>query len=309
MKLARTAFRVLDPLLGWPLMQLANWRARGVVLLYHRVSSDEGPDYPPLDPEVFQEHLDLLSGLFDVLPLSEFVERLAAGRALQGCCALTFDDGYADFLTDALPAITERGLPVTHFLVVDSLLTGRIPWNARLARILRLDGSCVKEDPAIALERLSQMPWQERDALLEDWEGCIDGAGEPPPAMIRSADVGRLLAAGVEVGAHTLSHCFLTDVTSEEADRELTQSRRHLEDMCDATILFASYPQGLHNPSVESLAQRAGYRAAFVVGQRPAVPGTNLHAIPRFDVTDRPTSMLRLELSGFVPSLRRLRMR
>ena len=64
MKLARTAFGVLDPLLGWPLMWLANRRARGVVLLYHRVSSDEGPDYPPLDPGVFREHLDLLSGLF-----------------------------------------------------------------------------------------------------------------------------------------------------------------------------------------------------------------------------------------------------
>ena len=275
MKLARTAFAVLDPLLGWPLMRLASRRARGVVLVYHRVSSDEGPDYPSLDPGVFREHLDLLSGLFDVLPLSEFVERLAAGRTLQGCCALTFDDGYADFLTNALPAITNRGLPVAHFLVVDCLLTGRLPWNARLARLLRLDGSGLKEDPAIALGRLSQMPWQERDAVLEDWERCIDGVGDLPPAMIRSADIGRLLAAGVEIGAHTLSHCFLTSVTSEEANIELTESRRHLEDMCHGTIHFASYPQGLHSPSVESLAQRAGYRAAFGVGQRPAVPGTS----------------------------------
>ena len=41
-----------------------------------------------------REHLDLLTGLFDVLPLAEFVARLATRRSLRGCCALTFDDGY-----------------------------------------------------------------------------------------------------------------------------------------------------------------------------------------------------------------------
>ena len=50
-----------------------------------------------------REHLDLLTGLFDVLPLAEFVARLATRRSLRGCCALTFDDGYADFLTGRSP--------------------------------------------------------------------------------------------------------------------------------------------------------------------------------------------------------------
>ena len=107
----RHALRVLDPLLGRPLIGLARLRAGGVVLLYHRVSAEDGPDSPPLHPETFREHLDLLTGLFDVLPLAEFVARLSARRSLRACCALTFDDGYADFLTGALPALVAKGLP------------------------------------------------------------------------------------------------------------------------------------------------------------------------------------------------------
>ena len=242
-----------------------------------------------------------------MLPLSEFVARLAARRPLGACCTLTFDDGYADFLTGALPALTVKGLPATHFLVVDSVLTGRPPWNARLARLLRLDTSPAKERPSQVLDRLSRMPWNHRDAILSEWEGRIDDRGDLPPRMIRTTSLAKLRDAGVEVGAHTLSHCFLSHVAPEEAERELGESRLELEKLSGGPVRFMSYPQGLHGPTIESMAQSSGFSAAFAVDQRPAVPGVSLYAIPRFDVTDRPTWMLRMELSGFIPWLRKLR--
>lgn len=303
----RKALRVLDPLLGRPLIRLARLRAGGVVLLYHRVSAEDGPDSPPLHPETFREHLDLLAGLFDVLPLAEFVSRLAARRSLRACCALTFDDGYADFLTGALPALAAKGLPATHFLVVDSVLTGRPPWNARFARLLRLDTSPGKESPSQALERLSRMPWSHRDAILSEWEDRIGDRGDLPPGMIRTTSLSQLLDAGIEVGAHTLSHCFLSRVTPEEAEGELRESRLELEKLCGGPVRFVSYPQGLYGPTIESMARRSGFSAGFAVGQRAAIPGVSPYGIPRFDVTDRPTWMLRVELSGFIPWLRRLR--
>ena len=303
----RNALRVFDPLLGWPLIRLARLRAGGVVLLYHRVSPEDGPDSPPLHPETFREHLDLLTELFDVLPLAEFVARLATRRSLRACCALTFDDGYADFLTGALPALVAKRLPATHFLVFDSVLTGRPPWNTRLARLFRLDTPPATERPSRTLERLSQMPWSSRDAILSEWEGRIEDRGDLPPRMIRTTSLAQLQDSGVEVGAHTLSHCFLTRVAPEEAERELRESRLELEKLCGGPVPFMSYPQGLYGPTIESMAQRSGFSAAFAVDQRPAVPGTSPYAIPRFDVTDRPTWMLRMELSGFIPWLRRLR--
>ena len=303
----RHALRALDPLLGRPLIRLARLRAGGVVLLYHRVSAEDGPDSPPLHPETFREHLDLLTGLFDVLPLAEFVARLYARRSLRACCALTFDDGYADFLTGALPALVAKGLPATHFLVVDSVLTGRPPWNARLARLFRLDTSPRKEQPSETLERLSRTPWSSRDAILSEWEGRIEDRGDLPPRMIRTTSLAQLHDADVEVGAHTVSHCFLSRVSPEEAERELRESRLELEKLCGGPVLFTSYPQGMYGPTIESMAQRSGFSAAFAVDQRHAVPGTSPYAIPRFDVTDRPTWMLRMELSGLIPWLRRLR--
>ena len=277
------------------------------MLLYHRVSAEDGPDSSPLHPETFREHLDRLTGLFDVLPLGEFVARLAARRSLRGCCALTFDDGYADFLTGALPALTAKGLPATHFLVVDSVLTGRPPWNARLARLLRLDTSPQKERPSQVLERLSRMPWSHRDAILSEWEGRIGERGDLPPPMMRTTSLAQLPVAGVEVAAHTVSHCFLSRVPREEAQREMRDSRLELEKLCGGPVRYISYPQGLYGPTIESMAAKSGFSAGFAVDQRHAMPGISPYAIPRFDVTDRPTWMLRLELSGFIPWLRKLR--
>jgi len=307
MSVARSALRVLDPLVGRPLILWARVRSRGVVLLYHRVSAEPAPDYPPLDPSVFREHLELLGGVFDVLPLSEFVDRLSSGRSLRGCCALTFDDGYDDFITDALPILTDRGLPVTHFLVADSVLTGRPPWNARLSRLLRLDPAGRNDRASRLIARFSGMRWADRDAALREWEQRIGDVGDRPPKMISRSSVGELVAAGVEIGSHTLSHCFLTQASAAEAERELAGSRKVLEDLTGTAIRFASYPQGLYDSSVEDMARRAGYRAAFAVRQRSAGRGTDLFAIPRFDVTDRPAWMLRMELSGVIPWLRSLR--
>lgn len=307
MSFPRNALRVLDALLGAPLIHLARRRAGGVVLLYHRVSAEDGPDSPPLHPEVFREHLDLLTGLFNVLPLEEFVARLAVRKSLRGCCALTFDDGYADFLTGALPALETKGLPATHFLVVDSVLTGRPPWNARLARLFRLDTSPPKEPRSQVLDRLSRMPWVDRDASLSEWEDRVEDQGDLPPRMIGTNALAQLLNANVDVGAHTLSHCFLSRVAPHEAERELRNSRLELERLCGARVRFTSYPQGLYGPAIESMAQKSGFIAGFAVEQRRVRPGTRPYAIPRFDVTDRPTWMLRMELSGFIPWLRTLR--
>ena len=57
----------------------------------------------------------------------------------------------------------------------------------------------------------------------------------------------RLRAAGVEIGAHTVSHPDLTSLSRAEATDELRRSKAHLEEILDEKVTVAAYPYGSAN--------------------------------------------------------------
>ncbi len=71
-----------------------------------------------------------------------------------------------------------------------------------------------------------------------------------------------LHAAGIEIGGHTLSHPDLTELSEEEARRELAGSRAALESMIDAPVTVAAYPSGRANDQTRRACADAGYAAA-----------------------------------------------
>jgi peptidoglycan/xylan/chitin deacetylase (PgdA/CDA1 family) len=94
------------------------------ILLYHSISSDASPLMRPFAaaPESFRRQLDLIveSGA-RVLTVSGYVELAAAGHLPERPLLLTFDDGFADFSEQALPALRERRLPCTLYVTTGFL--------------------------------------------------------------------------------------------------------------------------------------------------------------------------------------------
>lgn len=97
------------------------------ILAYHTVGR-----YPRMlpsgigtTPEEFARQLDwLLESGYRVVPLEKSLAHLAAGQTPpERDVAITFDDGYADCLEHAVPALAARGLPATFF--VSAGLLGR----------------------------------------------------------------------------------------------------------------------------------------------------------------------------------------
>ncbi len=93
-----------------------------LVLTYHAIAA--GP--PPLHvaPRRLEDDLDRFSGAgFEAIPLERVVAYLRREDPGHGVAplpprafALTFDDGYRDFETHALPILERRGLPATLFV-------------------------------------------------------------------------------------------------------------------------------------------------------------------------------------------------
>ncbi|MEU7001205.1 polysaccharide deacetylase family protein [Nonomuraea sp. NPDC046570] len=92
------------------------------ILMYHSVTDRPNPETKPLAvrPGDFSEHLSYLSEHgFTPLTVADMVASLNKnnGRSLPDKpVVVTFDDGYADFHTEALPVLERHNFPATVFL-------------------------------------------------------------------------------------------------------------------------------------------------------------------------------------------------
>ena len=86
-----------------------------VVLIYHRVGA-RSPVRVDLPTATFDEQMSVLAAQGSVLAMDDAVERLADGENLAGHVVVTFDDGTADFVDEALPVLQRHGIPATLYV-------------------------------------------------------------------------------------------------------------------------------------------------------------------------------------------------
>ena len=94
-----------------------------------------------------------------------------------------------------------------------------------------------------------------------DWDRDF---GTPAPLMTWD-DLGRLAKAGVEIGAHTITHPRLTRLKDEAVAHEIRESRVELERRLGLTVPTFAYPYGDYNDSVEKAVEAAGLSVAVTV--------------------------------------------
>lgn len=117
-RLARTAVDVV----GRPVDSVVRRLGHGpsvAVLIYHRVGA-RSPSPVDLPLGVFHEQLDRLAETGTVITLDTAIELLRAGQGDDTTyVAITFDDGTADWVDLAMPALAERSLPATFYVATD----------------------------------------------------------------------------------------------------------------------------------------------------------------------------------------------
>jgi peptidoglycan/xylan/chitin deacetylase (PgdA/CDA1 family) len=99
-----------------------------VVVAFHRVHDGDDPSGLSISRAMFERHCRFFKRHFDVIPLREIVARLEARRRVDGCLAITFDDGYHDNFANARPVLEALGLPATFFVVSRWVGTETWPW-------------------------------------------------------------------------------------------------------------------------------------------------------------------------------------
>jgi peptidoglycan/xylan/chitin deacetylase (PgdA/CDA1 family) len=289
-------------------------RCAPLVLAYHRVGASR---WDPLglrvSPQHFAEQLEVLVTRRSPVPLEEIV----AGDAPRDGVAVTLDDGYADAVQAALPALEAAGVPATFFISTGHVGSGRAFWWDAAEGMLR----CAPGDagPLELTINGETRIWPARDArerelaflCLSRWlhaqrSELIDGAlraiarwsgvEDPfvPPAEDRPMTVSELrrlaVAPGVTIGSHGVGHASLASLPADRRADELRTARDTLDRWLGSPPAGVAYPYGVPDVDVDAATQADARNAGYLYGVVNASRrwGRNLDpmALPRAAVGD-----------------------
>jgi peptidoglycan/xylan/chitin deacetylase (PgdA/CDA1 family) len=235
-----------------------------------------------------------------VVDLADAIDTLQAGGTLPPrSVALTFDDGYRDNLTDAVPLLRDLGLCATFFLVPDVLSRATKPWwevvGAAFERTVHrsvwwedhalcLVGTARRRNYDLVCDELKRLDERTRREQVETLVGELaSGVEAEVERLFLDWDEARaLVRSGMRIGSHSLDHVILANEAPAEQHRNLCESRRALESHLDVEITLLAYPNGGaddFDEVTEDAARAAGYRAAVTT-----IPGRNSPATPPFRV-------------------------
>lgn len=304
------------------------WKALGArglsILLYHRVLPELDTMRPgEITARGFEWQMSVLQEHFNVLPLRQALEYLEHGRLPPRSVCITFDDGYADNLTVALPILERYGLSATVF-VSSGFLSGGQMWNDSILEALRVIRPGSLDLSALGLGRFNVAKDSDR---LNTASGIIRGSKYLPLArreevvkhlmevagiqsqglMLTHEGLRELRRRGVEIGGHTVSHGILASLAEDEARAEIEQGKADLEGILGEPIDFFAYPNGRkaqdYRPVDVELVRDAGFTAAVTTNWGVSAPATSRFELPRFTPWDRSRAkyLIRMALNARKP--------
>ena len=282
---------------------------RLTVLIYHRVHrKHDAFSRGGVDAATFDWQLKLLARHFNVLPLGSAVAALHGGESLpRGAVAISFDDGYRDNYEIALPILTKYGLTAT-FFIATGFLDGGIMWNDVIIECLRRTEVANLNLDWLGLGKPAMVTASDRDVLARNIikrvkhepadlrrshvSRLIEATMVDPPddLMMSSSHVRAMVDAGMEIGAHTVSHPILRNCDSNSAREEIQESRSVLERITNDAVRGFAYPNGRPGEDFSErdvrLVEELGFDYAVSTRWDIADRGSDRFAIPRINPWD-----------------------
>jgi peptidoglycan/xylan/chitin deacetylase (PgdA/CDA1 family) len=284
--------------------------ASAVILAYHSIVEEPKETEQILglsaSRKTFEAHMRILAEQFSPVTVAEVAEFAENGRKLPPrAVAVTFDDGFADNFTVAVPVLARYGIPATFYIFVNAVAAGTLPWYCRVR--FAFSTTRKKEWQLSGSNRTYSLesPANRKAALTAAWEACAGKTGDDQLAavtqierslnvesvngehgfMMTWSQVQELRKAGHTVGAHTMSHPNVAHVSETEARFEIVESKKRLEQELGVPVEHFSYPHPALNPQWSrqtlEITREAGFKSAVLTTCGPIRRGDDPLALKR----------------------------
>lgn len=113
--------------------------------------------------------------------------------------------------------------------------------------------------------------------------------GEGSRPMLSWKEIAALADAGIEIGAHSITHPQLDLIGRDQAVREINGSRDAIEAAIGRSVSSFAYPHGYSNPVTRRLVSEAGFKAACGVRHALSSSREDPHRLSRIIIEQSTT--------------------
>lgn len=251
-----------------------------IILMYHGIDSSGQNLFNGRHTPVsyFEKQVRFLKANYNLVSLSDFFKKANSTKNL---CAITFDDGYLNNLTNALPVLEKYNAPATFFItgmneigcdilwadfvnIVNKLCTKEVSIggedfiNNGKGYVSKATGTTLMEivknqKPAYSYKEEIYavfnplVNFRQQQQYKEYWQLMSD-------EELKKLSVSAL----VTIGSHGYYHNNLGNVSNQAAFDELVKSKKYLENIIQKEVTTLGYPDGSYNDEVSRYAAQTG---------------------------------------------------
>jgi len=259
-----------------------------VIVRYHSVSqgNDLVSDGITVPPGVFEQQVCYFAKHFRPILMDTLIDCIENQQPFpENAIVFTFDDGYADNY-EAARILRKYGMTGMFYITAGCIESEERFWVGEIHHLLAktsknrvhvrvrekvFDAVLAGSNRTEAIRRLTQLiktvDVRTRENIREKVRAQLDDV----PAlennlMLTWGQLSEMIAMGMEIGGHTMTHCNLPSATTNEAWNEVLQCKMLLEERLGTKVRHFAYPNGgssqYYNSRIKEFVQRAGYRSA-----------------------------------------------
>jgi len=276
------------------------------VMLHHVSESTEvriGPRAAyTVTPSQLESYIARRSG-WKALSFGQELEAVHTGQRF----LLTFDDGYYNNLTEALPVLEKYGVPCIIFVTTGFVGRQVYPYELELAHVIdsanevylperdepfQLNGRSRRQSVYEQVRRpLKRKSHERREAYMKRFAEAngYQRSDAQTERFLHWSDIRALSKHPlVTIGAHTHTHVLLSKQPWQQAYAEMKRSKELLEEVTGRHVECFSYPYGGNTLALRQMARWIGLRYGFTTQAKriDRVRFLNRLAIPRIDINE-----------------------
>jgi peptidoglycan/xylan/chitin deacetylase (PgdA/CDA1 family) len=225
-----------------------NLKNNPLILMYHSIDKEKLKRLKGIrvSPKNFEKQIAYLSkNRYKSYTLCEMIEQRE--NLDSKSIVITFDDGYKDNLTNALPILKKYNFKATVFIIINR-------FNNDWSRHRREKNTGI-------VDKIDKLSDKDIESLIK--------------------------SGLVEIGAHTLNHKNFLKMEEDEKIHEIRESKKILQERFGIECKTFSYPFGIYKDKDEELSKEAGFIGAVTTKKRRVdFQRDSLFLLPRIAIKD-----------------------